>query len=152
VRLSRLILTVRHGQLSVAPSGLGAWFTSATDALALALMGRRRAMTDMGRGVYVMRTDSEAWVSDEEVGGLVQTLFEDGESAGGLWKPGDRGAVEGDVLPARETIVVLQGTVRIEIDDGPTLNLTAGDMASMPKGATTSWHPSRDFKEVWLYS
>lgn len=56
------------------------------------------------------------------------------------------------MLPARETIVVLRGSVHIEIDDGPTLDLTTGDMASMPKGAKTSWHPSPDFKEVWLYS
>jgi uncharacterized cupin superfamily protein len=42
--------------------------------------------------------------------------------------------------------------VRIEIQDGPTLELGPGDIASMPKGATTTWHPSPDFKEVWLYS
>ena len=48
--------------------------------------------------------------------------------------------------------MVLEGSVRIEIQDGPTLDLSQGDMASMPKGAVTSWHPSPDFKEVWFYS
>jgi hypothetical protein len=47
-------------------------------------------MTDLGRAVFVMRTDSEAWVPDDEVGGLVQMLFEEDDTAGGLWKPGDQ--------------------------------------------------------------
>ena len=55
-------------------------------------------------------------------------------------------------LHARETIVVLVGSVRIEIKDGPTLDLGVGDMASMPKGAVTTWHPSPDFKEIWFYA
>ena len=55
-------------------------------------------------------------------------------------------------LPARETIVVLAGSVRIEVEDGPTLDLGVGDMASMPKGAVTTWYPSADFKEIWFYS
>jgi len=79
--------------------------------------------------------------------------FDEGDRAAGLWKPApDQHVAEGLVLPARETIVVLEGTVRIEIEGGPTLDLKAGDMASMPKGATTTWHPSPDFREVWLYS
>ncbi len=53
------------------------------------------------------------------------------------------GAYAGLVLPARETIVVLEGSVQIEIENGPTLDLSVGDMASMPKGAVTTWHPTR---------
>ena len=56
------------------------------------------------------------------------------------------------MLPARETIVVLAGSVRIEIQDGPTLDLSAGDIASMPDGAVTSWYPSPDLREFWIYS
>jgi uncharacterized cupin superfamily protein len=108
-------------------------------------------MTDLGSGVHVTRTDSDAWVPDDEVGGQVQVLFEDGDSAAGLWQPGDDYTTAENVLPSRETIVVLQGTVRIEIEGGPTLELSAGDVASMPRGARTWWHPSPDFKEVWLY-
>jgi uncharacterized cupin superfamily protein len=83
----------------------------------------------------------------------MHTLFEDGQAAGGLWKTEPDGTL-GEVheLPARETIVVLEGTVRIEIQGMPTLELAAGDMASMPKGAITTWHPSPEFKEIWLYS
>ena len=111
-------------------------------------------MADLGGGVYVSRVDSDEYEPDDEVGGFVHTLFEDGETAAGLWKIGSdvSGGAQGHELPARETIVVLEGSVRIGIEDGPTLDLGQGDMASMPKGAVTSWHPSPDFKEVWFYS
>jgi uncharacterized cupin superfamily protein len=107
----------------------------------------------MGGGIFLSRAGDEAWQHDDENGGRMQLLFEEGDQAAGLWKPapGQRIA-EGLVLPARETIVVLEGTVRIEIEGGPALDLNAGDMASFPKGATTTWHLSPDFKEAWLYS
>jgi EutQ-like cupin domain len=40
-------------------------------------------------------------------------------------------------LPGRETFLVLEGAARIEIDDGQVLELTAGDIASLPAGART---------------
>ena len=110
-------------------------------------------MTDLGGGVYVSRIDSDEFEPDEEDGGFAHTLFEDGDAMGGLWRPDPAQSVYADlVLPARETIVVLAGSVRIEIENGPTLDLGAGDMASMPKGAVTTWYPSPDFKEVWVFS
>lgn len=113
-------------------------------------------MADLGGGVFVSRVDSDEFEveADEEVGGFTHTLFDDGASSAGLWKPGsDVGDFpKTGALPARETIVVLVGSVRIEIEGGPTLNLGVGDMASMPKGAVTTWHPSSDFKEIWFYS
>jgi hypothetical protein len=110
-------------------------------------------MNDLGDGIYVGNVANSEWEKDEEAGGFVQVLFEDGDRAGGLWMVGSEPhAAQDHELPARETIVILAGSVRIEVKDGPTLELGAGDMASMPKGAVTSWHPSADFKEVWLYS
>ena len=41
-------------------------------------------------------------------------------------------------LPGRETILVLEGAARIEIEDGAVLELTAGDIASLPAGALSS--------------
>jgi len=111
-------------------------------------------VADLGGGVYVSRVDSAEFEADEEVGGFTHTLFDDGASTAGLWKPGsDVGDwPKTQELPARETIVVLAGSVRIEVEDGPTLELGVGDMASMPKGAVTTWQPSADFKEIWFYS
>ncbi|HUK94561.1 MAG TPA: cupin domain-containing protein [Gaiellaceae bacterium] len=110
-------------------------------------------MTDLGGGFYVSRVDSDDYEPDDEAGGLAHVMFEDGEAAAGLWKPDPDPAVDyaGLELPARETVVVLKGSVRIEVEDGPTLDLGVGDMASMPAGAVTTWHPSPDFEEVWVY-
>jgi uncharacterized cupin superfamily protein len=109
---------------------------------------------DLGDGVYVSRVDTDEFEPDDDPGGFSHVLFEDGEAMAGLWKPDPdpSGGYAGHVLPARETIVVLAGSVRIEIENGPTLDLSTGDMASMPKGAVTTWYPSSDFREVWIYS
>ena len=45
---------------------------------------------------------------------------------------------------------MLAGTSRVEIKDGPTLELKAGDIASLPKGATATWSFSDDYKEFWI--
>jgi uncharacterized cupin superfamily protein len=111
-------------------------------------------MADLGGGVYVSRVDSDDFEPDDEVGGFMHMLFEDGEAMAGLWKPEPevRREYEVDEAPARETIVVLAGSARIEIRGGPTLDLRVGDMASLPQGAATTWYPSPDFKKIWVYS
>jgi uncharacterized cupin superfamily protein len=53
----------------------------------------------------------------------------------------------GEPEPARR---VLEGAARIEIEDGPTLDLRPGDMAALPKGAVTGWHLTLPFKEMWV--
>jgi uncharacterized cupin superfamily protein len=53
-------------------------------------------------------------------------------------------------LPDRETLLGLQRAARIEMDDGPVLELTAGDMASPPAGARTIWYLTTPFKEFWV--
>jgi uncharacterized cupin superfamily protein len=53
-------------------------------------------------------------------------------------------------LPTREVLLVLEGEVRIEIAGGPTLELNVGDMASIAKGAQTTWHFTTPYKEFWV--
>jgi uncharacterized cupin superfamily protein len=50
----------------------------------------------------------------------------------------------------REILLVVEGTARIEIKDGPALDLRAGDMATLPAGAETIWHVGVPFKEFWV--
>ena len=45
---------------------------------------------------------------------------------------------------------MLKGTATIEIDGGTTLELKAGDIASLPKGAIATWSFSPDYKEMWI--
>jgi uncharacterized cupin superfamily protein len=40
----------------------------------------------------------------------------------------------------------------LQVDGGPVIELAAGDMISMPKGARTTWVVDADFKEFWVYS
>lgn len=54
-------------------------------------------------------------------------------------------------LPVRESLLILEGAARIEIEGGPTLELKVGDMASIPEAATVTFHLTLPFKEVWLF-
>ena len=71
----------------------------------------------------------------------------------GLWKPGETAGRPIELeLVAHETVLVLAGTGTLQVDGGPVIELTAGDMISMRKGARTTWLVDADFKEFWVYS
>jgi uncharacterized cupin superfamily protein len=44
----------------------------------------------------------------------------------------------------------LQGSVRIEIAGGDTLELGVGDLLSLPPGVATTWHVTAPFEEMWV--
>jgi uncharacterized cupin superfamily protein len=110
-------------------------------------------MTERRGGVFVSRIEVDTWEHDEETGGLVHLLRADEAVQAGLWKPG---AVAGKVfevkLDAHETLLVLDGRGRLEVDSGPTLDLRPGDMVSLRKGARTNWVVDEAFREFWVYS
>ena len=74
-------------------------------------------MADIGHGIYLSRIDTEEWEPDDEVGGAAHMLFDESDvSKVGLWRAdegGPRGPSDPVGLPARETIVVLEGAVRV---------------------------------------
>jgi len=115
--------------------------------------GSEGVVTDIP-GVYVSRIDTDRWQPDEDVGGAVHILFEEGLSTVGLWRSDpDHPPLPGEVeIPARETIVVLEGSVRVGIDGTSSLQLTKGDMASIPKGSRIAWDPAPDCTVLWVYS
>jgi quercetin dioxygenase-like cupin family protein len=109
---------------------------------------------DLNQDVFVSSVDTEDWQDDPEIGGgaeehvLFQTdtlragmsrFTEDADSVPPVW-----------TLPATQVLLVLEGEARIEIEDGPELNLKTGDMACLPKGAATTWHLTLPFKELWV--
>jgi uncharacterized cupin superfamily protein len=99
------------------------------------------------------RWDAEDWEYDEETGGLVHLLRADDAVQAGLWKPGETaGRMIELELAAHETVLVLAGTGTLQVDAGPVLELAAGDMISLRKGARTTWVVDADFKEFWVYS
>ena len=103
-------------------------------------------------GIFVSSVAEADWQPDDDPPGEVSFLCaEDGLQAG-LWRsvPGVTPEPVRWTLPVREVILVLEGTARIEIEGGPTLELTAGDMASIPGGTATTWHLGPGFKELWV--
>ena len=56
------------------------------------------------------------------------------------------------VLHADETISILEGHLRIEVEGGETYDLTAGGAASFNKGARTRWTVLGPTVEFFVYS
>jgi len=74
--------------------------------------------------------------------------------ADGVWAGFTRFTnVEGPVSwtpEQREVALILEGSVRIEIEGGGALELQEGDLFSLPPGVETTWHISTPFKEMWV--
>ncbi len=102
-------------------------------------------------GVFVSNVSTNEWQPDPEVGGEVHVLVEDETAYAGMSRFMGIADPQPWTLPERETMLVLEGTARIEIQGGPTLELSVGDMASLPKGAVTTWHLTTPFREMWFF-
>jgi uncharacterized cupin superfamily protein len=108
--------------------------------------------TEIAPGVYFSSVATAAWEADPEVGGEMHILCSGIGVEAGLSRFLD---VPGPVrwtLPERETLIVLDVEAKLEVGDGPTLELKAGDMISLPKGADTTWHMTPAFREFWVIS
>jgi uncharacterized cupin superfamily protein len=101
--------------------------------------------------VFVSSIATTDWKADPEVGGEFHVLVEDETAYAGMSRFRDLAELEPWTLPERETILILEGKARIEIEGGPTLELGVGEMASLPKGAVTRWHLTLPFKEIWFF-
>lgn len=102
-------------------------------------------------GVFVSNIATTEWAPDPEVGGEMHVLIAGDGAYAGMSRFLDVADPEPWTIPERETLLVLEGSVRIEIEGGPTLTLKAGDMASLPQGAVTTWHLTLPFKELWFF-
>jgi len=110
-------------------------------------------MAKRADGVFVSNLDADGWEHDEETGGLVHLLRADEAVQAGLWKPGPvAGKVIEIELVADETLLVLEGSGQLQVDSGPTLELSPGDMVSLQKGARTKWVVDAGFREFWVYT
>ena len=102
-------------------------------------------------GVFVSKTSTDEWEPDPEVGGELHVLARADDVFAGMTRYRERPEAVAWALPERETFLILEGAARIEIEGGPTLDLGVGDMASIPKGAVTTWHVTTPFKEIWFF-
>ncbi|HWI74858.1 MAG TPA: cupin domain-containing protein [Baekduia sp.] len=55
-------------------------------------------------------------------------------------------------LKTDETIHVLEGEVRIALDDGSAVELGPGDVAVLPRGAVATWTVKTPFRELFFLS
>jgi uncharacterized cupin superfamily protein len=101
-------------------------------------------------GVFVSSVAASTFEPDPEVGGEMHVLCSSDGVESGLSRFTDATGPVSWTLPGRETILILEGAARIEIGDGPVLELTAGDIASLPAGAQTTWHLTTPFREFWV--
>ena len=106
---------------------------------------------DFGGGVFVSKLSTGDFAPDPEVPGTEQhVLYAGARLSAGMSRVRTKGEPITWTLPQREFVLVVEGSARIEITDGPILDLQAGDMATLPAGAETTWHVSVPFKEFWV--
>ncbi|MBI3647914.1 MAG: DUF861 domain-containing protein [Actinobacteria bacterium] len=106
---------------------------------------------DQHPGVFVSKTSTGEWEPDPDVPGseMHGLVHADGVRAGLTRFT----SVDGPVPwtpEQREVALILEGSVRIEITDGGTLDLEVGDLFSLPPGVETTWHITVPFKEMWV--
>jgi uncharacterized cupin superfamily protein len=101
-------------------------------------------------GVFVSNVQTGGWEPDPEVGGEMHILCHADGTEAGLSRFADLSGPIVWTLPARETLLVLEGRARIDVEGGPTLELESGDIASLPAGAETTWNLTCPFKEFWI--
>ena len=95
-------------------------------------------------------------LGDVIVGEVHVLRSDDGERpyAAGLWRVlGQLPSPFAYDFEQNETIHVLEGTVVIEVEDGPVLELSGGDIASFAAGSRAVWRITRTpFKELFVLS
>jgi uncharacterized cupin superfamily protein len=101
-------------------------------------------------GVFMSNLSAEFWEPDPDVGGEMHVLCPGNGAESGLSRFAEAAEPIRWTLPGRETVLILEGGARIEIDGGAVLELVAGDIASLPAGAATTWHLTTPFKEFWV--
>jgi len=107
---------------------------------------------EIAPGMFVSDTATNAWEYDPEVDGDIHVL--------GSVEGFDAGMsrftkVDGPVTytpPKRETLLVIEGTARVDVTGGPSIELRPGVIASIPGGTETTWHIEPPFKEFWVIS
>ena len=110
-------------------------------------------MLEIAEGVFRSDVNTDAFEPDEKAGGgILHHIFrEDDEMQAGLdWAPDGPGQPDFFEFESNEAFLVLEGSVEIEIEDGPTFELRSGDIASIRKGVRCAWRERAGFKKFWV--
>lgn len=108
---------------------------------------------ELSPGVFVSSVSTSEWEPDPDVGGQMHVLCTDVSVEAGLslYEVAPSSPIH-YTLPERETFMVLEGAARIEIAEGPTLEVKAGAIASLPKGSRTTWYLTAPYREFWVFA
>ena len=104
-------------------------------------------------GVFRSAISTTEWEHDPEVGGEMHVLCATDGIEAGLSRYAAEAIGQPIVYtaPGRETVLILEGSTTIELEDGGRLDLSVGDMASLPAGTRAVWRiTSAPFKEFWV--
>jgi len=103
-------------------------------------------------GLFASSLSTDDWEPDPDVGGLMHILCDVSGVQAGFTRYDSSPAPVPWTPPVRETFMIIEGAARIEISGGATLDLHAGDVASLAAGTETMWHISAPFREFWVLS
>lgn len=86
--------------------------------------------------------------------GVVKWLRQDDSVVAGMWRctTAEQPGIHEAEFEMNETVLILKGRVRVEIVDGPTVELGPGDSASFVKGTVGRWNVLEDVEEFFVYS
>ena len=105
----------------------------------------------MHPGVFVLKASTDDWEPDPDApGSEMQVLVHRDGVQAGLTRFTKLDGPVPFTPEQREVAFVLEGSVRIQIAGGDTLELEVGDLFSLPPGVETTWHVSTPYKEVWV--
>lgn len=100
-------------------------------------------------GVFVSSTSTDDWTPDTASGADTHVVAAVPGAFLGISRYLDRRAPISWTTGVRESVLVLEGSVRIDLGDGE-LTLRPGDIASFPAGLAMTWRFDGPFKEVWF--
>ncbi|HEY3547911.1 MAG TPA: cupin domain-containing protein [Propionicimonas sp.] len=99
-------------------------------------------------GVFTSSLADAEW-EPHRFGGEIFMLTQGPEVESGLYRFAEAPEPFKWTIHHRETKLVLEGACRIEYDDGPVLEFTAGDMFSLRPGDAT-WHFTAPYREFYV--
>jgi uncharacterized cupin superfamily protein len=102
-------------------------------------------------GVFVSSSSPDAWQTDPDAPDTetFELVHADGVQAGLSRYTGTREPISW-TSERREVALILEGSVRIDFDDGSSAELGAGDFFSIAPRVAMTWHITTPFKEAWI--
>lgn len=114
-------------------------------------------MTTSATAYHLSDVSAAAWepfmVGDTAIGEVVWIRTEGAEGstlAVGLWKSDPQSFPY--PFATDETIHALEGELVITLEDGETVTLRPGDIASFVKGTQSTWEVTEPFKKLFIVS